>query len=142
MKTVMAANDVHLKPELRRLIDFFNEKINFYFESQGFIVNQFEIMQCWANKSKSKMDHHAHRHPNSIVSGVFYFNNGDGDTEFYREVLEADVIRPSTGQLTPFNSKTFRIRPQFGKLILFPSHLQHRVLVHQSESEDRITIAF
>ncbi len=142
MKNLISANDLHLKPELKRLAEFFNEKIKKYFETQSYIVNDFEILQCWANRSKANMDHHPHQHPNSFVSGVFYFNDGDGDTEFYKEVLESDVVRPSASKHSIFNAKTFRVRPEFGKLVLFPSHLHHRVLVHQSESEDRITIAF
>jgi hypothetical protein len=85
--------------------------------------------------------HHGHTHPNSFISGVFYLSHSNpedgGNTLFYKE-------QPSLWRKNIFSHRQgewFRIRPEAGKLILFPSMLYHSVEPHNSESP-RYSIAF
>ena len=40
------------------------------------------ITQSWLNYTEKNQYHHRHEHPNSIISGVFYFNSNKDMTNF------------------------------------------------------------
>lgn len=102
---------------------------------------EFEITQSWLNYSKPGDSHHKHRHANSIVSGVFYFE-ADLDTD----AIHFDNEIPSTISIIPtqyniWNSRSWRLPVQTGDLVLFPSHLIHYVKPVEGEKQ-RISLAF
>src|SRR6056300_1310773 len=63
---------------------------------------KFYITTSWMNLTKPQMSHHLHAHPNSIVSGVFYFETIPDDKLVFknptRTILQSFVTeyRPST----------------------------------------------
>lgn len=101
----------------------------------------------WANKNSRMSSHHKHRHPNSIVSGIYYVNDDykGGETIFYMndpwyKIHNEGYIQLSSIPL-PNKELTYRIVPKSGLLILFPSYIHHSVgpvIV----GSDRYTISF
>lgn len=102
---------------------------------------KFEITQSWLNYSNPGESHHKHRHANSVVSGVFYFE-ADPDTD----AIHFDNEMPGTISIPPtnfniYNSRSWRLPVQTGDLVLFPSHLIHYVKPVEGDKQ-RISLAF
>jgi len=99
------------------------------------------ITQSWANRTLSGEGHHRHTHPNSYMSGVFYLTTAEnGRTFFFRRdqwfeffLLDAD----GSADRSIMHAEV----PIAGKLLLFPSTLEHCVEAHKSESP-RFTVSF
>jgi hypothetical protein len=88
---------------------------------------------------------HLHLHPQSIVSGILYFSDEEsGKTIFKAPNPWYKVQIENFLQLTNKNSQLFlkqEIKPERGKLILFPSTVLHEVGVHTG-NHSRYTLAF
>ncbi len=102
------------------------------------------ITQSWINHSKVGEEHHVHAHPNSIVSGVFYFDADpavDKITFVKTVTKEIDLIPKD---YNPFNSNTWYYSVGTGMLVLFPSSLKHTVeKVQESNTrKTRISLSF
>jgi uncharacterized protein (TIGR02466 family) len=82
-----------------------------------------------------------HIHPEAWLSGVYYamlpeaIRNGSGPAGWL-EFGEPDAAFPS--RLRP---ATFRVRPEEGRMVMFPSYLYHRTVPFE-EPGVRISIAF
>lgn len=98
------------------------------------------ITQSWFNYAKKNQYHPLHIHPNSIISGVFYFNVDDNDgIEFSKSMSDMFCIVPS--EIHAFNMQSTKISVEKGDLILFPSNLIHSVAKINSDYQ-RISLAF
>jgi len=114
---------------------------------------ELTIVSCWANKNSKLQYHHYHLHPNSIVSAIFYLTTHEsGNTVFaipdpwYKDInsqpgfMACSINNGATyGETLPQLSG--KNKPVSGKLVLFPSHVKHKVLPLTS-NEDRYTISF
>tara|TARA_R100001129_G_scaffold77919_1_gene53085 strand:- start:3216 stop:3824 length:609 start_codon:yes stop_codon:yes gene_type:complete len=101
------------------------------------------VTQSWINFSTKGKSHHDHFHPNSFLSGVLYiqadsnhhyirFNNKNYTTIFpYNEKT----------QWTDFNARTYDILVEKGKLLIFPSKLNHSVEPN-TKDDLRISLSF
>ena len=99
-----------------------------------------QITQSWANYTSKNQFHHKHNHPNSFVSGVFYFDCDENDSiDFSKSQYEQ--IKIYTKESTPLNCDTVSFRVLTGDLFLFPSSLDHMVPPVTSD-RTRISIAF
>ena len=105
------------------------------------VVESMVITQSWANKTLLGESHHLHSHPNSFMSGVFYFTSAQpedgGETEFFTSNIPIWYRSPFMCR----HDDLIKVLPEAGVLVLFPSHLLHRVLRHNSNTP-RSTIAF
>ena len=107
------------------------------------------IVSCWANKSSKLEYHHYHLHPNSIVSAVFYLTTHEsGNTVFaipdpWYNINSFMACSKNTGESygETLPQLTGKNKPVKGKLVLFPSHVKHKVLPLTS-NENRYTISF
>jgi len=102
------------------------------------------VTQSWLNFSKKGDSHFDHYHPNSFLSGVLYikadpqhhyitFNNNQTNT----------MILPSNERTKwgDFNCTSYDIPAEQGKLLIFPSKLNHNV---ETNTKDylRISLSF
>lgn len=103
----------------------------------------FYITQSWANYTQGGGYHHLHRHNNSIVSGVVYFDAGRNyDAIQFYNPKETDFVIDTDEQI-PFNNAGYRIPVGKGDLVLFPSWLWHSVEQLPSDRQGaRISVAF
>ena len=98
------------------------------------------ITQSWFNYSNPGQHHYKHSHPNSLISGVFYLNtNPDDRIYFYRSGWQQIKFPPESWNL--YNSDSWWFEAITGRLILFPSSLEHMVPTVQG-SDVRISLSF
>jgi uncharacterized protein (TIGR02466 family) len=104
-----------------------------------------EIYSVWMNYNESPITTAPHSHAPAFFSGVYYVKSseGSGKLEFMNPVTQLPwVITPGTRLMNnAYNSDRWGIKPEAGKLILFPSWLTHYVCP-RTDNEDRISIAF
>jgi uncharacterized protein (TIGR02466 family) len=96
------------------------------------------IKDSWFTRTQKNEHHHRHLHACSEISGVYYIktNGKDGSIAFHPPslaLLSSRVFVKGT-----FNMS---IRPEVGKLILFPSMIEHNVNSNQTD-DDRISLSF
>ena len=129
------------KPELSRVRQFIELKV------KEFVVNimgsdsEMVITQSWLNKSGKGESHHEHKHPNSMISGVWYPQIHEKLPPIRFTIGEQRDVSLSIKTFNHFNSAIFLLPMKKGELILFPSNLQHSVPANQSD-EERISLSF
>jgi uncharacterized protein (TIGR02466 family) len=101
----------------------------------------FYITQSWINYTHLGQFHHKHAHPNSILSGVFYFNaDQEKDKIFFYNEKYRQIVIPSK-EYNMHNSESWWFPVKTGGLVVFPSNLTH--MVEQTTSIDtRVSLAF
>lgn len=100
------------------------------------------ITQSWLNYTETNQYHHRHLHPNSVVSGVLYF---DCDEKYDRiqfvNAKSYEQIKPTINKYHLFNSETWWYPLKARKLIMFPSSTTHEVITKKGNNT-RISLAF
>jgi len=99
------------------------------------------ITQSWLNYTEKNQFHHKHRHPNSMVSGVFYIDADEKYDGIYFYNDKHSVIVPEVNEFNTFNSGSWFFPVKTGQLFLFPSSLEHMVETKKG-SNTRISLAF
>ena len=127
--------------ELKNLKEFFYESLNKFTKNISQSEQRLVITQCWANKNPPGSKHHEHVHPNSIISGVFYFKQDPKlpPISFSKSIQSAMKLDPK--KYNNLNSETFLLPCTDGELILFPSNLKHSVPINMGD-EPRISMSF
>ena len=85
------------------------------------------ITQCWANRNPKGSKHHEHVHPNSIISGVMYFQINEKLPPISFAKDRQDSMKLDPIKYNHVNSESFMLPCKPGELILFPSNLSHSV---------------
>lgn len=100
------------------------------------------ISQSWFNYSRPGQSHHKHAHPNSFISGVLYLNADPKEDKivFHKNDTMYNLNVPSKN-MCDFNSENVWINNKTGKLLIFPSKLEHSVPATTSK-ETRISLSF
>ena len=137
------SNDSYLfKHEpLKKIKTFCVESLTKYTEKVLNSKQRLVITQCWTNKNPPGAKHHEHVHPNSIVSGVFFFRIGGKlpPIQFAKDIQSGFKLDPI--RYNSVNAETFLLPCVPGELLLFPSSLKHSVPINQSE-KTRYSLSF
>lgn len=102
------------------------------------------ISQSWFNYTNPGQFHHPHTHPNSFISGVLYFqaDPSKDKIEFQNPkktyIYNLHIPHRSGNE---FNTETTWFSNKPGKLLLFPSKLEHSVPVTESQ-DTRVSMSF
>ena len=100
------------------------------------------ITQSWLNFTETNQYHHRHLHPNSVISGVLYFDcNSLYDKIVFVNPRSYEQIKPEVKEYNLWNSETWFYPLETGKLIMFPSSLSHQVDTKKGNNT-RISLAF
>lgn len=103
------------------------------------------IDSVWININKPGATNMEHRHPKTMLSGVFYLKvpQNSGRIVFTNPISNFDMIWTDDyiDNYTPYNSECHYHMPINNELILFPSWLSHKVEKNNSDS-DRVSLAF
>lgn len=101
------------------------------------------ITNSWVSIKKPGQDHHVHKHPNSILSGVYYASIADDYLNFCGDpgFLKDYNFSYSYEDWNVYNSSRWRLPVTTGSIVIFPSCTLHGVSVNNS-NEDRIIIGF
>ena len=119
------------------------EQANNFAEELG-IYQKGKITNLWININGHKDFNRRHTHGNSLISGVFYVKVPDESSKirFYHpsyQLIDRDWnVKLKYNQYT---SGRWDIPPKKGRLLLFPSWLEHEVCPNLSQ-EKRISISF
>jgi len=102
---------------------------------------KLKLTQSWINKTDTGAIHTMHYHPNSVLSGVFYFNSHSSPIEFVSDRKDQFSLVKNRSEFNEFTSSSYSVPAQAGLLILFPSYIFHRVSVNE-EQETRYSMSF
>ena len=101
------------------------------------------ITQSWLNYTEANQYHHKHEHPNSVVSGVLYFNSNIENDKilFSRNTYQQISPEIDKTKFNLWNSETWFFPVKTGQLIMFPSSTIHQVETKKGKNT-RISLAF
>ena len=132
--------------KLKKLKQFCEKHIKSYVEQVIAPKEEldFYITQSWLNVTKPGGYHHAHFHPNSIISGVFYVSTEEDDNITFIDPNNKvkGLIKFEHKEFNLWNSETWFFPPVTNELMLFPSWLGHKVDVNGNATKDRISLSF
>lgn len=125
-------------PGLENLKDFCQAAIDNYAIEVCKVTDKFYITNSWATKNLTSVEHHRHFHPNSIFSGVFYFQadkNASPMTVHHKSpIFKNFSLEYHYSEYSIFNSNDWSFPVQTGTLIIFPSWVEHGSLKNESEN--------
>ena len=127
--------------ELSKIKDFIYESLNKFTQNVYQTKQRLVVTQCWTNRNPPNSKHHEHVHPNSIVSGVFYFRQSKTlpPIQFSKSIQESFKLNPEKYNI--LNAETFLVPMVDGELVLFPSSLRHSVPFNKG-NETRYSMSF
>tara|TARA_R110001599_G_scaffold280751_1_gene481982 strand:- start:213 stop:830 length:618 start_codon:yes stop_codon:yes gene_type:complete len=100
------------------------------------------ITQSWLNYTEENQYHHTHAHPNSIISGVLYFDcDKKNDKIKFTNPKMYQQLKPEIKNFNLWNSETWWFPLENGQLIMFPSSTVHQVETKKG-TNTRISLAF
>ena len=139
-----STTDMNLKPEYQDLVNMLYEAQRTIYDQEHLDSEPF-LGNMWANINPPGSMNRAHIHPNSLWSGVYYVkaseNSGQLKIEDPKSV--ALMVRPRMKKGKPPRRlwREDNYKPKAGRLIMFPSWLNH--CVDTNESNDiRISVSF
>jgi uncharacterized protein (TIGR02466 family) len=132
--------------QIKNLRDEIFKRISYLHKEYGFKTPAYHrISNTWININELSSFNRPHVHAESLFSGVYYVQaeENSGDLVFLHPATthQYHVNEKTIDKFTDFNSSVFIIKPEIGKLVLFPSWLVHYVEPNRS-SADRISISF
>lgn len=117
------------------VLNFFNEIVQPEHD-----VN-LRITQSWLNYTEPGQFHHRHRHPNSVLSAVFYVDaDPEVDKIYFYENTSYKQIQFKAKNWNMFNSNSWWLPVSSGDLFIFPSSFEHSVET-KSGTNTRISLA-
>jgi uncharacterized protein (TIGR02466 family) len=100
-----------------------------------------QLSQSWISMKTPGQFHTPHQHPNSVISGVFYFDDQIKSTppiQFEKDIrtFNSNAFQPSLLEDYndhPYSQTNIKYKPKPNTLLVFPSYLTHGVLTNHSE---------
>ena len=132
------------KKEFKNIKKFLDQCCKDYLERIISPKNNIElyITQSWLNYTEENEYHHTHEHPNSVVSGVLYFDcDKENDKIKFSNPIRYQQIKPEIDKYNIWNSHTWWLPVETGQLLMFPSSTTHQVDTKQG-TNTRISLAF
>ena len=133
------------RKEFKNIKKFLNKHCKNYLDTVICPKNNLElyITQSWLNYTEADQYHHKHEHPNSVVSGVLYFNSDIEKDKILFSKSNSPQIKPiiDNTKFNLWNSETWFFPVETGKLIMFPSSTTHQV-ENKKGKNTRISLAF
>lgn len=138
-------DNLNIDNNFKKLVSFINDTVLTYLdEIYKCNSDDFYMTGMWANVHKSFSKHHIHSHPNSFLSGVFYIDipQGAGDIFFKDPRMGSQVLVPDYKETPNFMFHEMQFSVHTGKLILFPSYLEHGTHLGNDHEGYRISVSF
>jgi uncharacterized protein (TIGR02466 family) len=137
-------------PECKLLADFIIEAVeHFANDILMYDYEKYTFSQSWISHKVPNQSHIGHTHPNSLISGVFYYGDCDENTPaitFHKSIntVNASHLAPKyqlDRRKSQYAWEKFYVSPSEGLLLLFPSYIIHSVPVNNS-NKVRKSLAF
>ena len=134
------------KKEFKNIKKFLDKHCKNYLDTVICPKNNIEIYitQSWLNYTESNQYHHKHEHPNSVISGVLYFDSDiKNDKILFSHSRGYQQISPEIDKekFNLWNSGTWFFPVETGNLFMFPSSTTHQVETKKGNNT-RISLAF
>jgi len=133
------------KKEFKNIKKFLNKHCKNYLDTVICPKNNLElyITQSWLNYTEADQYHHKHEHPNSVISGVLYFDSDIKNDKILFSKSTEQQIKPiiDNTKFNLSNSETWFFPVETGRLIMFPSSTIHSVEIKKGKNT-RISLAF
>lgn len=132
------------RPQLSDLMEFFMNSAEHYMTVQKYSAGiTLRLQCCWATVAFQDDRLEMHQHPNSFLSGAFYL-----DVESSAEPVVFRDPRPQNRAFdlrieedSRANLKYWTVSPENGRLLVFPSWLEHKVGPNRSVIP-RVSLSF
>jgi len=139
-------NDTYIlnRKEFKNIKKFLDKHCKDYLETIICPKNNIElyITQSWLNYTEKDQYHHKHAHPNSVVSGVLYFDSDvKNDKILFSSSKGYQQVKLKIKNFNLWNSETWFFPVETGNLFMFPSSTTHQVETKQGDNT-RISLAF
>ena len=119
------------EPSLSELSDYILKQTTEYgSQALGYSYKEYKFSQSWISHKHPGEEHLLHTHPNSLISGIFYYDQIEKNIPhvILHKPPFNDTTRPQYApNLNEYSYQTFSITPSPGLLVLFPSELEHSV---------------
>ena len=133
------------RKEFKNIKKFLDKHCKEYLDTVICPKNNIElyITQSWLNYTEANQYHHKHAHPNSVVSGVLYFDSNIENDKilFSRNTYQQISPEIDKTKFNLWNSETWFFPVKTGQLIMFPSSTIHQVETKKGKNT-RISLAF
>ena len=132
------------RKEFKNIKKFIDQCCKDYLEKILCPKNNIElyITQSWLNYTEENQYHHQHSHPNSVISGVLYFDcNKEHDKIKFTNPIGYQQIKLEIDKYNIWNSDTWWFPVETGELVMFPSSTNHQVDTKKGNNT-RISLAF
>jgi uncharacterized protein (TIGR02466 family) len=140
--------NILLEPHFDELRSQIENYLNvFLFEILKFNEGSIAHTRSWINLHKPKCYAPRHNHTNSCYSGVYYFDvpQNSGMIWFIKPneipTFASPTVLPTLELYNIYNSNEFGFETKKNDLLLFPSHLTHKVDANNSD-KNRYSLAF
>ena len=137
------------EPEAIDLKSYILELSTQYGKLLGYDYDSYRFGQSWVSYKHPGQHHTMHSHPNSLISGVFYFGEPTDKTpaiKFHKleggfnvSYLSPKLVKDK--RELKYSQKEFSIEFTPGLLLLFPSYLHHSVPLNKTD-KTRCSLAF
>ena len=128
-----------------RMLAMANEATRQVLASYGHQIPAFRwSLEAWVNVNRTGDFNRTHIHGGSTWSGTYYVDAGDpaSDSKHGTALYLIDPTQAGGGNFLPNLVPTsVYIRPEAGKMVLFPSYVPHMVFAHRGK-RPRISVAF
>ena len=137
-----AYTNILLEPELIELKTFIDEAVIRCHE-QTQLQGEIKLESSWFSIMRQYTYHEEHHHMPSVWSGVYYVqaDNDHPGLTFVNRNSKVHWPRTGINQLTESNSPEVTSPAETGNVIIFPSHVLHKVHQQMVEKE-RFMISF
>lgn len=137
------------EPEAIDLKSYILDLTSQYGKLLGYDYESYRFGQSWVSYKHPGQHHTMHSHPNSLISGVFYFGEPTDKTpaiKFHKleggfnvSYLSPKLVKDK--RELKYSQKEFSIEFTPGLLLLFPSYLHHSVPLNKTD-KTRCSLAF
>lgn len=132
------------RKEFKNIKKFLNQSCKDYLERIISPKNNIElyITQSWLNYTEENQFHHSHSHPNSVISGVLYFDcDKQNDKIKFSNPKGYQQIKLDIDKYNIWNSDTWWFGLETSQLLMFPSSTVHEVETKKGNNT-RISLSF
>ncbi|HAJ75438.1 MAG: TIGR02466 family protein [Gammaproteobacteria bacterium] len=138
-------NHLYTEPELAGLVNFIHACAGNFAQQHLWDTQNFQpvINSMFANINPKFSFHSEHLHPYSHISGVFYARSEAGSPAIsFKDPRPGRwMMPPAADGSRPENTFNASVAPEAGKLLIFPSWLEHEVPQNTTD-EERISMPF
>jgi uncharacterized protein (TIGR02466 family) len=130
------------KHNLNTLNNYILSMANIFAKQLFLDSNPKQIEESWVNylNKYQYQEKHVHACGTWGISGVYYFQTNGEDGKLRIHPPRHDMINPNK-KSTNYTHSTIEYAPEVGKIILFPSWVEHSVRPNMTDST-RISISF